>query len=595
MSRLPRLLAAAATLAAVSTAQCWTPTGGTAVTLTATQAPLPADDEGRSTPRPLGFAFPIAGASAATFTHAVIESNGVLYLTNNAPAVGPTDFGFADFIGVAGDSPRIAPFWTDLEGLSATWSVRTSSAAGVFAIQWVNVNDFGAVPTKSFRCRLFSTGNIEFSYSAGMNSDNGFGSIGVSPGNGTADPDGPGDLSALPSSADSIIYEDILGPGTFDLGGRIIRFNASGAGYTMTAVCTPAVNEAYGDGCYNIARDSYYEDFTTAVAPFDLANSALTMQFNGTGYLVRTGTTTFVNPPATATTLTLGDDDEATVTLTGTLNYPGGATTSLTVCSNGFVSAGANNGTNFFPDFLEHLEAPDACWRSWLDNDVTQAGSGQVKFHQTATIAYVTYDNVYSFGSTDQNRFQFQFNKSNGNVHILWQNMAGAANNILVGFSPGGSSADPGSVDLSAVLPTQFTTGPDIQPLTLTAAPRPVSTATTGTTVTFTTSNMPAAAPGVFVGLHIFSLGATPAPGLDLIVIGAPGCFAHVTTIASSTALVGATSTLTASLAIPAGVPGGTTIYSQSIALFPPNSLPGGLNAFGLLSSNGIASIIQPN
>jgi hypothetical protein len=473
--------------------------------------------------------------------------------------------------------------------------VRTSSAAGVFSIQWVNVNEFTFVPTKSFRCRLFSTGNIEFSYSGGMNTEGGFVSIGVSPGNGTADPDGPGDLSTNPSSTDSIIYEDVFSVGGFDLGGSIIRFNAAAGGYNVTTLCASARHEAYGDGCYDIAQQAYYEDFVfSTTTPFDLSNSSLSMLLTGNGYLVLAGASAFVPPSGTATVLTLGDDDEAPVTLSAPLVFPGGTTTTLTVCSNGFVSAGAGNGTNFFPDPFEHLNSPDTAWRSWRDMDPTQAGSGQVKFEQIGSIAYVTWDGVFSFGSSLANTMQFQFDTSSGAVHMIWQTMAGASNDILVGYAPGGTSVDPGNLDISVALPTSFQLAPDLQPLTLAAAPPPVSTATTGTVVTFTTSNMPALAPGVFVGLHILSVNQAPAPGIDLAILGAPGCFAHVATIGPTQAIVGTSPTQTVTLTIPPGIPAGTQLFSQSVALFPPNSLPGGLNAFGLLSSNGIASTIQP-
>ena len=52
----------------------------------------------------------------------------------------------------------------------------------------------------------------------------------------------------------------------------------------------------------------------------------------GNGYLVLPGTTTYVAPSATAQVLALGDDTEAAVTLSGSFNYPGGSTGSLTVC-----------------------------------------------------------------------------------------------------------------------------------------------------------------------------------------------------------------------------------------------------------------------
>ena len=45
----------------------------------------------------------------------------------------------------------------------------------------------------------------------------------------------------------------------------------------------------------------------------------------------------------------------------------------------------------------------------------------------------------------------------------------------------------------------------------------------------------------------------------------------------------------------PAGIPIGTTIWSQSASLIAPNSLPNGQNAFGLTTSNGVETFISIN
>jgi hypothetical protein len=57
--------------------------------------------------------------------------------------------------------------------------------------------------------------------------------------------------------------------------------------------------------------------------------------------------------------------------------------------------------------------------------------------------------------------------------------------------------------------------------------------------------------------------------------------------------MVGASNSQSVTFSIPPGVPAGLTIYSQSAALVQPFSLPNGQNAFGLTTSNGIASVIQ--
>ena len=59
--------------------------------------------------------------------------------------------------------------------------------------------------------------------------------------------------------------------------------------------------------------------------------------------------------------------------------------------------------------------------------------------------------------------------------------------------------------------------------------------------------------------------------------------------------MVGVTPTQSVLFPIPAGVPVGTTIWSQSASLIAPNSLPNGQNAFGLTTSNGVETFISVN
>ena len=105
---------------------------------------------------------------------------------------------------------------------------------------------------------------------------------------------------------------------------------------------------------------------------------------------------------------------------------------------------------------------------------------------------------------------------------------------------------------------------------------------------------MPEFAPGagIYVGINILSLTQIPAPGVDLAIIGAPGCPALIGSLDVTLNLVGVTPTNTSALPLPAGLPSGIQIFAQSAALIVPNSLPNGQNAFGLTTSNGIASTI---
>lgn len=592
MSKSSCLVFSFAVLVASVPAQCLDTTGGTVVTLNPTTTWTP-DDEGLSSPIAMGFAFPMPGASAPSFTHVSVDSNGAIYLSNGASPVGATMFGYADWWGVAGDAPRLAPFWTDLEGVAPTWSVTVdTSVPGVCAVNWIDVNEYAFAGTKSFQARLFNTGDVEFSYANGMAVVAFSAAAGLSVGNGTADPEGPSDFSQpLSTSADGVMYMNLT-LGTVPMQGTTLHFAPDGlGGYTATTTCSvPAASHtAFGAGCYRYAT-SFYELFSPA-STCDLAGSSLTMLNTGSGYTIMTGLGAFLPPSAAATALALGDDAEATVTLSAPFVYAGGSTTTLQVCSNGFVSVGSN-GAGYAPDVQSLLDAPATGWWSWHDFNPTLGG--QVLFEQVGGIACVTWSGVYSHGTTLPETMQFQFDLTANSVSIFWVSLSGQGNDLLVGYSPGGLSQDPGATDLSAALPAAFqVAAADLPGVTLSANPAPISTATTGTVVTYTTDFMPELAPGVCVGLNVLSFGSIPAPGLDLAVLGAPGCAAFIGSIDFAQAMLGPTSSQSVTLAIPPGVSIGTTVFSQSVVLVQPFSQPNGQNAAGLLTSNGVQTRIS--
>jgi hypothetical protein len=321
----------------------------------------------------------------------------------------------------------------------------------------------------------------------------------------------PGYLIGISAVAARYVKFDILSNyGDSYTGLSDVQFLA-GAGSVV------ATNTTLGQGCIR-AASSFYEFFSSP-ASFDLSNSAISMAFTGTGYVVLPGLTAFVPPSGAATTLGLSDDSEVSVALSGTLPHAGGTTSSLQVCSNGFVSVAAGNGTSFTPDVATMLAAPQTAWWNWHDYNPATAGSGQVKFEQIGGIAYVTWDGVYDFGGTsaaNANTFQFQFELATGFVHLVFQSMSTQGNARLVGYSPGGPSIDPGNSDLSVAVPATFTIGlTDVLPLALAGGSRPVL----GTNWTLNVTNVPATGT---IGLDVFGLSDPNIP--DLGFLGAPGC-----------------------------------------------------------------------
>jgi len=145
---------------------------------------------------------------------------------------------------------------------------------------------------------------------------------------------------------------------------------------------------------------------------------------------------------------------------------------------------------------------------------------------------------------------------------------------VLVGWSRGGGSINPGRLDLSALPATGYTTGQDGTPLSLDARSRPV----VGTNCVLDTSGIPSGAlfAGLLIGLPIHD------PGIDLSLLGMPGCRQYVAGIQGfGLAVPGPLSSLSLSIPNDAGLIG-LVLGAQSIAHAPF------VNPFGLVTSNGL-------
>ncbi len=406
---------------------------------------------------------------------------------------------------------------------------------------------------------------------------------------------------------------------TFNLGDLTVQCGAQVANWPSGAVQTarvfhgsfayedagiPVVAAAHivhGLGCY-AQSDSFYSYFPNAgAAAVALTGQSMRMiPTGGDQYLVTWGGGTYVAPSGGATPLFFApnhDDGIAVFALPAPIALPGGVVTSLIVHSNGSVWAGDNLPTllpnDYTPRRVGMLASPYTGFWSWHDHNPSEPGSGQVLLEVGfAGEIYITWQDVesYPLGVVNRSTIQFQMDAT-GAVTWVWPSLSANSaspfgSGYLVGYSPGGASTDGGSLNLSTALPLQTTVG--MLPLSLTASPAPIP----GTTVTYTTSNMPEAAPGsgIYVGVLILSLSSSP--GIDLGFLGAPGCLLHVGSLDVMQTMVGVSPTQSMSFTIPAGAPLGTLLHAQSAALFVPGSLPNGQNAFGLTTSNGILSRI---
>ena len=598
----------------------------------------PADDEGISGP-PIALtafaSFPMAGA-AGTLDQLWVGSNGELYLTDSSlglsQPVGGALYGvdtLAEMRGnVAGASARIVVLGGDHEAsvaAGAAWEVSVDqSMAGEVRVTWRDMTRWNNTADRfSFACRLFASGAVEFTY--GDTFPAGFAGrfVGISIGDQVGAGEPSSNLSTAPNSGTTgLLYQNFSLPGAWDLAGTTLSIAPNGVGGYVAAPLAPytppecAFHQAYGAGCYDVQfRQAVYETWPNAAASAAALPSGTSITYTptGTGYVVTNGGGTFVAPPGSATVLPLTDDAEVGVTPSVAFPYLGGAIPTLAVCSNGFVSMAAapsGNDTLSYGTAPQFLAQPVGSFRSYSDYNPQEPGSGQVKVHEATdgphTVLYVTWDGVERFGAAiNPETFQFQFTlagPSAGRVVTVWQSMTTLGSlDLLVGHAPAAPNLDPGAISFASQLPV--TTAPDgaLPPLTLSASPRPVLTlGGLGPSVpmTWTIDNVPEGAPGTgFAAVFLmFSLGQI-AGGIDLgpagIDLGMGGCRAYVPTIDIAFFAAGTVTTVQIPLTVPQPIFVGQSLFSQAMALFLPNSLPNGQNAFGAITSNGVQSFFE--
>ncbi|HEU4420059.1 MAG TPA: hypothetical protein VFT55_14085, partial [Planctomycetota bacterium] len=348
--------------------------------------------------------------------------------------------------------------------------------------------------------------------------------------------------------------------------------------YVPAPAGTLATNAVLGTGCIQVDDASSYELFTSS-ASFDLANSGMTLLRSENGYQAVPLVSAFVPPSGGALVLGLTDNSQATVTLSQAMPVGRSAsTTTLSVCSNGFITAGAATSTTGTPSAATMLSNLRAFWAvNWHDMNPAIVGSGQVKFEQIGNLAIVTWDGVWDNAGTsaaNANTIQAQFDVTTGSVHYVYGAISTLGNARLVGFSDAGGSPNAGSIDISALLPATFVAASfRLEPLTLGPASRPVL----GTNWNLSVTDVPPA--GLF-GLEVFGVAD---PGLpDLGFLGMPGCPLRASLDLLNVWLPTGPAHAYA-LPIPNSVPLiNFHVYTMAV-MFQP-----GANPFGAITSNGV-------
>ena len=369
-------------------------------------------------------------------------------------------------------------------------------------------------------------------------------------------------------------------------------FNGSIA-YTLGGTpITFAQRQPYGNGCYARYR-SFYEFMPSTATGQDLSNTSFLMVYDGSGnrYSAIVGGTTPIVPSSSPS---LGHTDDSIVPVTLANNQPiifpdatgpGIALTTVEMCSNMYVNLlGTNNAALSNPTVADFLAGTPRVG-NWHDTDPSVGGTTHYDYDVASGAHLFTWNGVPDWNiAGSSNTFQLAF-FANGDVEFRFGAMSllgGGGWPTLVGYSPGQSSLDPGSIDISASFPFG-TEGTEQNPLTLVGNVNPVL----GSTVNLTTSNET----GLNLGLCFVTLADLPpfSPvGLDLGVIGSPGCVANVDigqgvgNLISNLGLPGVS--MTVGFPIPAGPLSiiGQSFYCQSAWLDATQ------NAGGLITSNAL-------
>jgi hypothetical protein len=287
---------------------------------------------------------------------------------------------------------------------------------------------------------------------------------------------------------------------------RVINTNI----HFTTAACTSVSSVAtQGDGCGSSSQ-SFYETMTAA--SFDLTGMKVTGTNNGSGFDITVAPGTgFGVPLASSAWAGVGDDAVWDTSLVG-------GTLGLEVGSNGWMAAGTGNTNHWTPSVARFTSNPAAAVYGWTDLRPNAVGSGSIYYREFGTVGTAVFNGVYAWGTTDECHTKIDIDTATGDWSIEFELMAAPANDYMIGYSPGGPVADPGSSDISSA--PFWISDADVPALELVAVANPIQGAAAAN-FDVTTNNIPASAVS-----HVGIVGLS-SPGLNLTGLGLPGCFLH--------------------------------------------------------------------
>jgi len=519
----------------------------------------------------LGFSFP---GPAGPISAIDISSNGFVWLGSN----GNSDCCNGDLPTFLTSMARIAPIWMDLNPSQAgsVW-FNTFPAAGSqpasAVVTWDAVPEYSETAPMTIQLQLFADGSFSFLYDSACYNLWHTVLTGVTQGGAaTANPvDFSGITGATPhlSGSNPTVHE--LQNQVFDLGGRAFAFVPNGtSGYIVLdrPGCTLANVLRYGRGCP--ATTAAYEFFASPVV-IDLSNVAIEFTPTSGGGFVAIPTTGFFSGYTNSFAF-FDDDSHGPFNLGFSFPFPGGSTSAIDISSNGFIwmQTGNSNSRCCAGDPATFLSDPASIAALWMD--LYPPGGGNIYFDTTPTEAYITWVNVPEFFSGPPQTAQITL-RSNGTFRLSYGVVNNTNHDVLVGYSTGNVPVDPGSSNFSAG-PVIVTGGG--APMALSSQPgsRPVL----GTTYTM---DIDQSTNGALIGLMLF--GSTGFdPGIDLSVIGMPGCSLYANLDLMLTVVLPGPVT-----PFPISIPNnpslaGMLLFGQAAGLVPT------ANPLGIATSNGI-------
>jgi hypothetical protein len=204
-----------------------------------------------------------------------------------------------------------------------------------------------------------------------------------------------------------------------------------------------------GGLCYTFTTPDIPDYFTELFPTNDLDNLTLTFTADGSNDFYdgcALPITELPVDPAGGTTLTLSDDGNALVTLTGeTVSLYGTSYSSFYVGANGYITFTASD-SDYSESLADHFDLPRI---SALFDDLNPSAGGTVSWKQLADRAVVTWDGVPEYSTTNSNTFQVEL-RFDGTIVVSYLDLA--ASDGLAGLSDGGGiPLDFYETDLSAM------------------------------------------------------------------------------------------------------------------------------------------------